>query len=244
MRIITISILLVLSAVSVARGDIYRYTDDEGTECFTDTPVAGKTRPVVREKRRSLSPKKKATLFPAAAKTAAVETVQADSGSLCLPLPGRVTSHVGLRNDPIDGRLKMHNGVDIAVAEGTTVRPVAGGKVVYSGQRGGYGNIVVIAHDNGMYTAYAHNSTNLVSEGTRVDSATPIALSGSTGHATGPHLHFEAWKDGVNITSSFLDNPSSPQPQSPVYASRQEQLRRVVQDDGSVLYTNIPPLHR
>lgn len=243
MRIIPFSVLLIVMAVSVAWGDIYRYTDEEGVECFSDTPVAGKSRPVVREKRRS-SPTKKAPLFPAAAKTATTESAQCDLGSMRLPLAGPVTSHVGLRNDPIDGRLKMHNGVDIAVAEGTTVRPVAAGKVIYSGWRGGYGNIVVIAHDNGMYTAYAHNSTNLVSEGTRVESATPIALTGSTGHATGPHLHFEAWKDGVNITSSFLDNPYSPQQPSPVYASRQEQLRKVVQEDGSVLYTNIPPLHR
>lgn len=244
MRIIPISVLLILTAVSAARGDIYRYTDAEGVECFTDTPLPGKSRPVVRDKRRS-SPKKPAPLFPAVAKTAAVETMQSDIGPLRLPLAGRVTSHVGLRNDPLDGRLKMHSGVDIAVAEGTTVRPVAGGKVIYSGWRGGYGNIVVIAHDNGMSTAYAHNSVNLVSEGTRVDTATAIALSGSTGHATGPHLHFEAWKDGVNITSSFLENPFSPsQPQPPVFAARQDQLRKVVQDDGSVLYTNIPPLHR
>ncbi|MBN2654473.1 MAG: M23 family metallopeptidase [Nitrospirae bacterium] len=111
----------------------------------------------------------------------------------------RISSQFGLRNDPFTGKTKMHNGIDIPMPEGTPIMPAASGRVVFSGDKGGYGKTVVIYHENGFITIYAHNSQNLVKEGDLVDKNTKIALSGSTGRSTGPHLHFEVRRDGVAI---------------------------------------------
>ena len=86
----------------------------------------------------------------------------------------------------------MHYGIDIAMCVGDTVRvPMPGvvGKVAYDN---GYGRFIVILHDNGLETRYAHLSDTLVMTGQRVESGDAIALSGNTGHSTGPHLHLEA----------------------------------------------------
>ncbi|MBZ0155168.1 MAG: M23 family metallopeptidase [Alphaproteobacteria bacterium] len=118
---------------------------------------------------------------------------------LKMPVPGRISSGYGLRHDPLDGKLKQHNGMDIALPEGTPVTPAAPGKVVFSGYSGGYGNCVIIEHGDGMTSLYAHNSENLVKAGEVVDTNTIIALSGATGRSTGPHLHFEVRKEGVPV---------------------------------------------
>lgn len=120
-------------------------------------------------------------------------------GKLKLPAVGKVTSRYGLRHDPIDGRLRHHNGIDIAMPEGTPVVSAAPGKVVFSGFSSGYGNCVIIEHDNGLTSLYAHNSLNLVKTGDVVDKHKVLALSGSSGRSTGPHLHFEVRKDGVPV---------------------------------------------
>ncbi len=125
---------------------------------------------------------------------------------LSLPVSGRITSSFGLRIDPIDGKLRHHNGIDIAVPEGTPVKPVLSGKVVYSGWRGGYGNCVIVDHGNGIQTVYAHNSKNLVKTGDTVTPQSVVALSGSTGRTTGPHLHFEVHKDGKAMNPVALIN--------------------------------------
>lgn len=115
---------------------------------------------------------------------------------LSLPVDGYISSKFGFRIDPIDGKRRHHNGIDIAVPEGTSIKPVLPGKVVYSGYSKGYGNCVIIEHEDGIQTVYAHNSKNLVKVGDTVTSDTVIALSGSTGRTTGPHLHFEVRKEG------------------------------------------------
>lgn len=120
-------------------------------------------------------------------------------GRLKLPAAGKVTSRYGLRYDPIDGRLRHHNGVDIAVPEGSPVRTAAEGKVVFSGQLPGYGNTVVVEHGDGLTSLYAHNSVNLVKTGDVVDKNSILALSGSSGRSTGPHLHFEVRRNGVVV---------------------------------------------
>ncbi|GAB5046987.1 peptidoglycan DD-metalloendopeptidase family protein [Thermodesulfovibrio sp. TK110] len=131
---------------------------------------------------------------------------------LSLPVSGRITSSFGLRIDPIDGKLRHHNGIDIAVPEGTPVKPVLSGKVIYSGWMGGYGNCVIVEHENGIQTVYAHNSKNLVKTGDTVTSQSVIALSGSTGRTTGPHLHFEVRKDGVAVNPVAMLNNSEKSP--------------------------------
>lgn len=120
-------------------------------------------------------------------------------GRLKLPVAGKVTSRYGLRYDPIDGKLRHHNGIDIAMPEGTPVASAAPGRVVFSGIASGYGNCVIIEHENGLTSLYAHNSVNLVRTGDVVDKNRVIALSGSTGRSTGPHLHFEVRKDGTPV---------------------------------------------
>jgi Peptidase family M23 len=109
------------------------------------------------------------------------------------PLTGQVTitSPFGWRGDPFNGSQKFHSGVDIAAETGTPVVAAQAGYVVFSGQYGGYGEAVVIDHGQTLYTLYGHNSERLVSAGQYVSAGQIIARVGSTGRATGPHLHFE-----------------------------------------------------
>ena len=115
------------------------------------------------------------------------------------PVKGKVSSQYGLRHDPIDGKVRHHNGIDIAVPEGSSVTSAESGKVVFSGYSSGYGNCIIMEHENGLTSLYAHNSLNLVKAGDIVDKGKTIALSGSTGRSTGPHLHFEVRKDGAPV---------------------------------------------
>lgn len=109
------------------------------------------------------------------------------------PLTGRFSSPFG----PRWGR--MHEGIDIAVSTGTTVRASAGGTVLRAFNNGGYGLFVEIDHGNGWITRYAHNSKLLVKAGEKVVRGQEIALSGNTGSSTGPHLHFEIRRRGTAV---------------------------------------------
>ena len=108
-----------------------------------------------------------------------------------LPVDGAISSPKGWRRDPINGETRFHSGTDIAAPEGTPIRAVAGGRVIESGIKGGYGNTVVIQTEDGRKMLYAHNSQNFVRVGDEVSRGEPIAQVGSTGRATGPHVHFE-----------------------------------------------------
>lgn len=107
------------------------------------------------------------------------------------PVSGQVTSTFGWRTDPITGGPRFHGGIDIAAASGTPVYAPQAGVVMYSGNYGGYGNVVVLNHGNSLYTLYGHNSQLLVQAGQNVYRGQPISRVGSTGRSTGPHLHFE-----------------------------------------------------
>jgi murein DD-endopeptidase MepM/ murein hydrolase activator NlpD len=135
----------------------------------------------------------------------------ARGGSLAPSLPakggegsglGRVTSPYGLRQDPFDGHLTRHDGVDLAGDEGTEIHAAAGGVVKRSGELGGYGNAVEIDHGNGLTTLYAHASDLLVRDGDRVIPGQAIARVGHSGRATGPHLHFEVRVGGKPVDPS------------------------------------------
>jgi murein DD-endopeptidase MepM/ murein hydrolase activator NlpD len=108
-----------------------------------------------------------------------------------LPVQGVISSPQGWRRDPINGETRYHAGTDIAAPEGTPIRAVAEGRVIESGAKGSYGNTVVVQTDDGRQMLYAHNSKNLVQTGDWVSSGEPIAKVGSTGRATGSHVHFE-----------------------------------------------------
>lgn len=112
------------------------------------------------------------------------------------PVRGRITSEFGKRQNPINGLMDDHTGIDISAPKGTEIRATADGMVVFSGWSPGNGNLVVIEHGMGYRTLFAHNSQNLVSEGQKVKRGDKIALVGSTGNATGPHLHYEIWLNG------------------------------------------------
>lgn len=109
---------------------------------------------------------------------------------------GYIASGYGTRADPFTGKLATHLGVDFDVPLGADVLSVAEGVVTYSGTRSGYGNVVEIDHGNGYMTRYAHNSRNVVDLGARVHIGDVVAKVGSTGRSTGPHCHFEVWRDG------------------------------------------------
>ena len=109
----------------------------------------------------------------------------------------RVTSEFGNRIDPITGKRKGHTGMDLAVPTGTPIRAALGGTVTVSKYNaGGYGYYVCIDHGNGLVTLYGHCSQLLARVGQTVQAGDIIALSGSTGRSTGPHLHFEVRVNG------------------------------------------------
>jgi len=119
--------------------------------------------------------------------------VQRSSSGLIWPVSGPVTSGFGWRWG------RMHEGIDIAVPTGTAVAAAASGRVIVAGWMGGYGNLVVIDHGGGLATAYGHNSSIVVGYGSAVSQGQTIALSGSTGNSTGPHVHFEVRVNGSPV---------------------------------------------
>ncbi|MFI4891519.1 MAG: M23 family metallopeptidase [Steroidobacterales bacterium] len=114
---------------------------------------------------------------------------------------GWISSYFGERADPFTGYSAIHKGVDFAAAEGTRVTAVAAGLVTVAGDSAGagYGQMVEINHGNGLSTRYGHNEKLLVKAGDMVRKGQEIALMGSTGRSTGPHLHFEVLKNGVQV---------------------------------------------
>ena len=115
------------------------------------------------------------------------------------PTSGRLTSGFGYRIHPILKKRRMHKGIDIVARYGSNVKAATGGIITYSGQMGSYGNLVVIDHQNGFETRYAHNSRLKVKKGEKVHQGQTIALVGNTGRSNGTHLHFEIWKNGEAI---------------------------------------------
>lgn len=121
------------------------------------------------------------------------------------PSHGRITSGFGGRIHPVSRRFRQHTGVDIKVRTGTQVRAAADGVIQYSGYRRGYGWTVIIHHGYGYETLYGHNSQLMVESGDRVSKGSVIALSGSSGTSTGPHLHYEVLINNQRVNPiSFL----------------------------------------
>jgi murein DD-endopeptidase MepM/ murein hydrolase activator NlpD len=112
---------------------------------------------------------------------------------------GFISSYFGERADPFDGRETFHKGVDFAGVEGSDVVAVAAGVVTWAGERSGFGKLVEINHGDGYVTRYAHNERTLVTVGQTVTRGERIALMGSTGHSTGPHVHFEVLRNGRQV---------------------------------------------
>lgn len=115
------------------------------------------------------------------------------------PVKGEITSPFGKREHPKYGYEEIHTGIDVSVPSGTEIRATADGIVVFSGYHGRNGNVVMIKHGYGFTTIYAHNKQNLVNVGQKVKRGDVIALSGNTGSTTGPHLHYEVWKNNSPV---------------------------------------------
>lgn len=122
-------------------------------------------------------------------------------GDLSWPVSGPITSPFGMRLDPVSGEFtRMHTGIDIGASQGVTIAAAAAGRVIIAGWNdGGYGNMVVIDHGGGLSTLYAHCSQIFVASGQDVQRGQAIAAVGMTGHATGPHLHFEVRINGQPV---------------------------------------------
>ena len=112
---------------------------------------------------------------------------------------GYISSYFGERMDPFNGEDAFHKGVDFASGAGSDVLAVASGIVTWAGPREGYGNLVELNHGNGYVTRYAHAARTLVTVGDEVERGQAVAVVGSTGRSTGPHVHFEVLKDGRQI---------------------------------------------
>jgi murein DD-endopeptidase MepM/ murein hydrolase activator NlpD len=114
-------------------------------------------------------------------------------------LEGFISSYYGERQDPFTGHEAQHRGIDFAGEAGSDVVAVAAGIVTWSGPRSGYGHLIEVNHGNGYVTRYAHNQRGLVEVGQTVTRGQPLALMGSTGRSTGPHVHFEVLKNGQQV---------------------------------------------
>ncbi len=115
---------------------------------------------------------------------------------------GWMSSKFGRRSDPFTGRIAWHQGVDFAGKDGSDIVSVAAGVVTWSSERYGYGQLVEINHGNGFSTRYAHCKKNLVNVGDVVKKGQVVALMGSSGRSTGPHVHFEVFKHGRAVDPS------------------------------------------
>jgi len=115
---------------------------------------------------------------------------------------GWLSSRYGNRNDPFTGKQNFHHGLDFAGKKGSEVIAVGDGVVSWVGKKSGYGNLVEINHGNGYATRYGHNQSFLVKVGDTVKKGQQIALMGSTGRSTGPHVHFEVLQQGKKVNPS------------------------------------------
>lgn len=119
-------------------------------------------------------------------------------------ITGMITSAFGWRKHPVRGKVRHHDGIDLAAKLGAPVFAPATGRVVFVGIRSGYGKVIEIDHGNGYTTLLAHHSALLVKVGDIVDKSTIIAKAGRTGIATGVHVHLEVRQNGVLVNPKFF----------------------------------------
>lgn len=129
-----------------------------------------------------------------------------------MPAHGWLTSPFGERTDPFTGRVRRHDGLDIAARIGTPILAPADGIVTFAGRKSGYGLMLVLDHGYGITTRYGHLSKILVSHGSQVNRGMLMAAVGNTGRSTGPHLHYEVRLNGIPVNpkkfilDGFWDN--------------------------------------
>lgn len=126
------------------------------------------------------------------------------SAKLAIPVSGTVTSLFGYRLHPLTDNLDFHTGMDIAAPTGTPIKAVLPGRVVETGESAILGNYLVIDHGGGLKTTYGHCSALIAQEGMNLRQGERVALVGSTGISTGPHLHFEVEAGGLTADPAWL----------------------------------------
>jgi Rod binding domain-containing protein len=158
--------------------------------------AAGKTPDSVQTKESEQVPEPSATGTEGQSTSSGEEEEISD---LQLPVHARISSAFGMRRDPISHQARFHKGLDLAAPEGMKVVSALPGTVVSSGYENGYGNTVLVQHEDGLQTRYGHLGTINVKAGDVVNSATNLGTVGSTGRSTGPHLHFEVIRMGTPV---------------------------------------------
>lgn len=136
-------------------------------------------------------------------------SVSASAQTFMIPVVGTVVSEYGMRTNPVTGIYCLHGGIDIAAESGTDILAAYDGVVTAAGYSSSYGNYVIIEHNSNIKTLYAHSSKLLVKEGQTVKKGDLIALVGSTGRSTGPHLHFEVRVGGNRIDPRWIIGESA-----------------------------------
>ncbi|MFO1255126.1 MAG: peptidoglycan DD-metalloendopeptidase family protein [Sphingomonadaceae bacterium] len=155
---------------------------------------------------------------------------QQRSGLIMPVVGGRITSNFGARRHPILGYTRMHAGIDFGAAYGSPIYAVSDGNVIFSGWHGGHGNYVKLDHGGGFATGYGHMSRIAVGAGGHVRAGQVIGYVGSTGLSTGPHLHYELYRNGTPVnplTVSFTVTQQVDPGELAAYKARMAQLKTV-----------------
>ena len=150
------------------------------------------------------------------------------SGTLQRPVPGAVSSNFGMRRHPILGYSRMHRGMDFRAGYGTPILAATDGRVAAAGWAGGYGRQVRLAHGDGLVTSYSHMSQISVRPGSPVRQGQVIGYVGSTGLSTGPHLHYELYRNGVAVDPASVRFVSRAQLSGGELAGFRARLRRLL----------------
>ena len=160
---------------------------------------------------------------------------------LLAPVPGRVTSGYGMRRHPILGYRRMHAGIDFKASHGTPIYAVSDGTVAYAGRHGGHGNYVKLSHGGGLATGYGHMSRIAVSNGSRVRRGQVIGYVGSTGLSTGPHLHYEMYRNGATVNPASVSFVTRAQLSGRELASFRARLAELQQIEPGAALASLAP---
>ena len=150
------------------------------------------------------------------------------SDGMRMPVAGRVTSRFGSRFHPILGRKRMHKGVDLGAGTGAPIVAAADGRIVSAGWAGGYGRQVAIAHSGGIKTTYSHMSRIAARPGQSVGQGQVIGYVGSSGMSTGPHLHYEVYKNGRPVNPLSVKLTAQPVVQGEKLHALRDRLRSLL----------------
>jgi murein DD-endopeptidase MepM/ murein hydrolase activator NlpD len=161
---------------------------------------------------------------------------------LVAPVPGPISSRFGMRRHPILGYRRMHAGMDFRAAHGTPIVAVTDGRVTSAGRAGGCGLAVKLSHSGGMDTRYCHMSRMAVSRGQRVKRGQVIGYVGSTGLSTGPHLHYEVYRNGKAINPASVKFVTRAQLKGRELEQFRETLRKLKTVEPGAALQDLKPL--